>query len=121
MKSQNKREHKEWSRREFLRSSGLISLGGLGLFSAGITPEKVFGENHSKNKSKNNPADIARKSPVKSVIFINLAGGASHVDSFDPKPGNGPFRSIGSSMRGAKVTDRLPNTAKVLKHNSLIS
>ncbi len=107
------------NRKDFLRASGLLSLTGLGLFagSGGLTPTKVFAQN---SKSKQRPEDIALDSPVKSVIFINLAGGASHVDSFDPKPGNGPFKSINSSIRGVKVTDRLSKTAGALKHVSLI-
>ncbi|MEQ9366556.1 MAG: DUF1501 domain-containing protein [Leptospirales bacterium] len=115
----NNASNNKINREDFLRASGLVSLTGLGLFagSGGLSTAKVFARSKS---TKNRPADISIASPVKSVIFINLAGGASHVDSFDPKPGNGPFKSIDSSIRGAKVTDRLAKTAGVLKHVSLI-
>lgn len=118
--SRNKKQsEREYSRRDFLRASGLVSLTGLGLFSAGLTPAKLFGQGPKKN-SERGPESIALPSPVKSVIFVNLAGGASHVDSFDPKPGNGPFKSINTSIRGVQVSDRLSQTAAALKHVSLI-
>lgn len=109
---------RELDRADFLKYSGLAGLAGLGLFAGGggLSSSKLFAEKHAKNR----PEDITLDSPVKSVIFLNLAGGASHVDSFDPKPGNGPFKMINSSIRGAKVTDRLPKTAGALKHMSMI-
>ncbi len=105
--------HNEINRKDFLKASGLLSLGAV--FSGALTPEKLFGApEHGK------PEDIRIDSPVKSVIFINLAGGASHVDSFDPKPGNGPFKNIATSMRGVRFSDRLPNLAKQAKHAALV-
>lgn len=59
-------------------------------------------------------------SPVKSVIFINMAGGMSHVDTFDPKPGLTNFSLVDSSIRGVKVTEALRNTAKELNRASLL-
>ena len=42
---------------------------------------------------------------AKSCIFINIVGGPSHLDTFDPKPDapstvRGPFRPIPTGCRG---------------------
>ena len=71
------------SRREFLRNSG-IGLGALGLATL---PEMA--ESISATVGSLNP--LAPKAPhfaasAKRVIHIFFNGGASHVDSFDPKP-----------------------------------
>ncbi|MCB1172730.1 MAG: DUF1501 domain-containing protein [Leptospiraceae bacterium] len=63
--------------------------------------------------------DVKIDSPVKSVIFINMAGGMSHVDTFDPKPGNGKFRSIRAS-NGAQVSEVMPRLAAQMKHVNLV-
>ena len=51
---------------------------------------------------------------AKRVIFIQLAGGMSHIDTFDPKEGGskGPGGTI-STKAGFQLTDYLPETAKV--------
>lgn len=51
---------------------------------------------------------------AKRVIFIELAGGMSHIDTFDPKTGGtkGPAAPL-STKAGFQLTDFLPETAKV--------
>jgi hypothetical protein len=51
---------------------------------------------------------------AKRVIFIELAGGMSHIDTFDPKEGGnkGPGAAL-STKAGFQVTEFLPETAKV--------
>ncbi|NBX35594.1 DUF1501 domain-containing protein, partial [bacterium] len=51
---------------------------------------------------------------AKRVIFIELAGGMSHIDTFDPKEGSskGPVGTL-STKAGFQVTQYLPETAKV--------
>ena len=60
-----------------------------------------------------------------SVIFINLAGGPSHLDTLDRKPNapaetKGPFQSIQSSVSGLAVCEHLPQVAKILDQCTLI-
>jgi hypothetical protein len=53
--------------------------------------------------------------PARHVIFIYLAGGPSHIDTFDPKPGTkagGPFRAIPTSISGVSFTEHLPLLAE---------
>ncbi len=51
---------------------------------------------------------------AKRVIFIQLAGGMSHIDTFDPKTGanKGPATAV-STKAGYQVTSFLSETAKV--------
>jgi hypothetical protein len=51
---------------------------------------------------------------AKAVIYIYLAGGMSHIDTFDPKSGatKGAFDPIATKAPGVRFTDRLANLAK---------
>jgi hypothetical protein len=60
--------------------------------------------------------------PARACILLYMAGGPSHLDTFDPKPGRktgGPFRAIGSSS-GAQISEHLPRMAAQMKHVALI-
>lgn len=58
---------------------------------------------------------------AKRIIFINVKGGMSHIDTFDPKKGKakGPADVIKTSA-DYQVTEYLPETAKVADRISLI-
>jgi hypothetical protein len=59
----------------------------------------------------------------KRMIVINLAGGLSQLESWDPKPGTatgGPFRAIPTSVPGLHISELLPKTAKVMHHLALV-
>lgn len=53
---------------------------------------------------------------AKSVILVFLTGGASHIDTFDPKPqggdARGEFDTIGTRIPGIRFTEHLPELAK---------
>ena len=66
-------------------------------------------------------AQIAAKR--KRVLSVFLSGGASQLESFDPKPGTlngGPFRAIPTSVPGIHVSELLPLTAQQMHHLSII-
>lgn len=66
------------------------------------------------------PNDLAK---CDSVILIWLAGGPSHIDTFDPKPGqptNGPFKPISTSAAGIQISEQLPTVARNMKHAAII-
>jgi uncharacterized protein (DUF1501 family) len=66
-------------------------------------------------------AEMARTQ--KRMIVINLAGGLSQLESWDPKPGTptgGPFRAIPTSVPGIHISELLPKTAKVMHHLALV-
>src|SRR5262245_40745239 len=62
---------------------------------------------------------------AKSVILLYLQGGPSHLDLWDPKD-NVPdkvrsvFKAIDTKLPGVKVTEVMPNFAKVLDKVTLI-
>src|SRR5687768_15831587 len=61
-------------------------------------------------------ADELRKQQ-KRVILLWLAGGASQLETFDPKPGRptgGPFRAIPTSVPGVHISELMPQMAKRL-------
>lgn len=52
-----------------------------------------------------------------SGIFIDLSGGPSHLDTFDPKPDapegiRGDFKTIPTSVPGVHISEQLPKMAK---------
>jgi len=60
-----------------------------------------------------------------SAIFINLVGGPSHLDTFDPKPDapsdvRGPFRPIRTTVPGLHLSELFPNLAKHANEFALI-
>lgn len=88
------------SRREFLR------VGGLGI--AGLTLADLF---------RLRAAAASTASPrARNVIMINLPGGPSHLDTFDPKPDapaeiRGEFKAIGTKVDGIQFCELLPGMA----------
>jgi Protein of unknown function (DUF1501) len=59
----------------------------------------------------------------KRVIMLWLAGGASQLETFDPKPGavtGGPFRSIQTSTPGIRISELMPRMAARLKDTCII-
>lgn len=59
-------------------------------------------------------ADALPKSDKK-LIFLYMAGGMSHLDTFDPHPGTeeaGPVEAIGTNIDGIQLSEFFPETAK---------
>jgi hypothetical protein len=63
------------------------------------------------------PADVAKGSKAKHVIYLFMAGGMSHVDTFDPKPKKkdvmGKTEAINTKVDGLMLGHYLKNTAGV--------
>lgn len=60
---------------------------------------------------------------AKSVIFLYMRGGMSHIDTFDPKPGKpemGGVNVIKTSADGIQVSEWFPQMAKQMHHVSLV-
>ncbi len=60
-----------------------------------------------------------------SVIFINMVGGPSQLDTFDPKPSapstvRSPFRPIRTAIPGLHISELFPKLAKLTDKFSLI-
>ena len=94
------------SRRSFLGTAS----AGLGLASgfAGLVQPAVA-------------ADLARRE--RQVLLVWLAGGASQLETWDPKPGTdtgGPFRSIETSVPGLRISELMPMTARQMHRMALV-
>src|SRR5438094_1018755 len=63
------------------------------------------------------------KRQQKRVILLWLAGGASQLETFDPKPGavtGGPFRAIQTSVPGIQISELMPKMARRMKDTCII-
>jgi hypothetical protein len=59
----------------------------------------------------------------KRCILLWLAGGASQLETWDPKPGavtGGPFQSIQTSVPGIRISELMPKMAGRLKDTAII-
>ena len=101
------------ARRNFIRVGGLTALG-LGMGNFFQLQRAMAAQASSKQAPK-----------AKSCIMIWLDGGASHLDTFDPKPGapseiRGPFDSVATKLPGIRISEHLPRTAKLMDKLALI-
>jgi uncharacterized protein (DUF1501 family) len=63
------------------------------------------------------------KSGQKRVILLWLAGGASQLETFDPKPGRptgGPFRAIPTAVPGVHISELMPKLAARMKQVAIV-
>src|SRR5688572_214303 len=90
------------ARREFLR------IGTLGL--SGISLADLLHADESR-------AQPSRRS--KSVIYVVLNGGPSHIDTWDPKPDapveyRGEFTTIPTRLSGVRLCELMPKQAEMM-------
>jgi uncharacterized protein (DUF1501 family) len=71
-----------------------------------------------------NPALASElKNQQKRVILLWLAGGASQLETWDPKPGaptGGPFRASPTSVPGVHISELMPKMAQRMQYTCLI-
>jgi hypothetical protein len=104
-------EHPRLTRRGFL--GGLVSTGAAA-FAADMTRLNVLG-------APDIASDLIKNQ--KRVIMLWLAGGASQLETFDPKPGTptgGPFRAIQTSVPGIQISELMPKMAARMKDTCII-
>ncbi|MFQ5490868.1 MAG: DUF1501 domain-containing protein [Phycisphaerae bacterium] len=91
-------EYNRLTRRSFLGTAGAF---GAGAFLGLLDPRLLWAE----------PAGDAR---AKSTILLWMAGGQSHLDTWDPKPGTetgGPTQAIDTAVAGIRISEHLPMVA----------
>ena len=94
-------------RREFLRV-GALGLGGLTL--ADLLRQDAKGVESVRRKS---------------VIYIVLGGGPSHIDMYDLKPDapaeyRGPFNPIATRLTGVRICELMPRQARIMDRLALL-
>jgi Protein of unknown function (DUF1501) len=98
------------SRRSFLGAAAV----GAGAVAADMTTLDVLSNPLLANELKRGE---------KRVILLWLAGGASQLETFDPKPGRptgGPYRAIPTAEPGIHVSELMPKIAERIKHTAII-
>jgi len=83
----------------------------------------VFGVSLLPTSSALHAAQTKISGKAKSVIFLYMRGGISHIDTFDPKPGKaemGGVQAIGTSADGVQISEWFPRMAKQMHHVSLV-
>lgn len=104
-------EDHEISRRAFLGHSLAVGSGAL-LGTSGAV--------HALDEDSLN-AELRRTG--RSVILLWLAGGASQLETWDPKPGRptgGPYGSIPTSVPGVHISELMPKMARRMHKISVI-
>ncbi|HZZ78885.1 MAG TPA: DUF1501 domain-containing protein, partial [Gemmataceae bacterium] len=59
----------------------------------------------------------------KNCILLWMAGGPSHKDTFDLRPGTaqgGPFRQIQTNVNGIQISEHFPQLARLMNHAAII-
>jgi len=88
-----------------LNRRDLLRVGSLSI-AASTLPSALVAHNDSSGK----------KSAAKSVIYLWMGGGVTHIDSFDPKPDapeeiRGTLSDIQTSLPGVRFSEVMPNLA----------
>jgi hypothetical protein len=70
-------------------------------------------------------ADAPPQARPKSCILLWMAGGPSHLDTFDLKPDapeqiRGEFRPIDTSVPGVRISEHFPRFARLMEHAAIL-
>src|SRR5579872_6558048 len=99
------------NRRGFLGATAAVGAGALAadMTVLGVLKDPLLAE------------EIKRQE--KRVLLLWLAGGASQLETWDPKPGRptgGPFRAIDTNVPGIRISELLPKLAQRQQHTTII-
>jgi len=107
------------SRRSFV-SSMAKSFLGLGVFAV-AKPELSLGGTVVNPRAMKAYPEAGR---AKSVIYLYMSGGMSHLDTFDTKPGaetQGPVESLDTTADDVQVSEYFPQMAKQMHNVAVVS
>src|SRR3954466_12177959 len=101
------RNRDEHSRRRFLSYASKTLLGVSIL--PGLIPLNVTGATKTVVTAPT-PAVPGRKPTARNIIYLYMAGGMTHVDTFDPKPSAGekiagPVKAIDTVADGVQISE----------------
>ncbi len=97
----------------FLRRRDFNRIGGLGL--SGLTLADLL-RNEARGANAGRP---------KSIIYVVLSGGPSHIDMYDLKPDapdeyRGPFKPIATRLNGVRICELMPLQAQMMDQFALL-
>ncbi|MCI0456241.1 MAG: DUF1501 domain-containing protein [Gemmataceae bacterium] len=99
------------SRRDALK---LTAAGVTGVCMSGWLD--ILAARAAQNQGPNRPR-------TKSCILLWMAGGPSHKDTFDLKPGTtngGPYQPIQTNVPGIQISEYFPRLARLMNHGAII-
>jgi hypothetical protein len=105
-----------FARRQFITSAAktMLGIGAMPLLTqlAAAAPRTAKPDNESGSGK------------AKSVIYLYMSGGMSHLDTFDTKPGaetQGPVESISTSADGVQISEYFPTLAKQMHNVAVVN
>ena len=104
----------EFSRRKFVSN---LAAGCLGV--------SFLSDNMSPSLNAATIPPLRKDAKAKSVIYLYMNGGMSHLDSFDVKPENkkvtGDAAALKTSADGVRVSNYFPKMAKQMHHTAVVN
>src|ERR1700722_9513868 len=102
-----------WGRQQGLHRRGFLRIGALGL--GGLTLADLL-----RQEARGEPP----RRP-KSIIYVVLSGGPSHIDMYDLKPDapdeyRGPFKPIATRLTGVRICEHMPLQAAMMDQLALL-
>jgi len=104
---------------------GLVFAGRRGMLKAGLAGLAGLSLPDLMRARAETAAGRGSTPNGKSVILLWMAGGPSHIDTWDVKPNRpyenrGPFSPIATKLPGVQICEHLPKQAALLDHFTLI-
>ena len=111
----NRRQFLSYASKTLLGVSILPTLAPLGAFAAEKKGAAVTAV----------PLTPGRKPTARNIIYLYMAGGMTHVDTFDPKPGAGekvagPVKAINTAADGVQISEYFPLLAKQMDKVAIV-
>jgi hypothetical protein len=100
-----------------LTRRGLLRVGGLGMLGLSL-PQLLWAQGSGRSRTASTRREV-------SCIFVVQYGGASHIDTWDPKPGaadeiRGPYKPIATAVPGLYFGELLPKLARLADRCCLV-
>lgn len=84
-------------------------------FVTGVTSSLLMGRGMMSARAASHPA--------RRLVYLFLSGGASQLETWDPKPGaagGGPFGAVDTTVSGVRISELMPRMAKQMHRVALV-
>lgn len=105
------RQLDDMTRRQLMRQTARSFLG-VGMLAPFLSPQTAAAASSTADAGK-----------AKNVIYLFMSGGMSHLDTFDPKPGQetqGPVETINTKADGVQISEYLPKLANHMDKAAIV-